>query len=365
MTKIKIGITQGDINGIGYELILKTFLNEDMLSICTPIIYGSPKAATYHRKALNNQTSFVVIESANAAKEGALNMVNCFGEEEQKIEFGQATEEAGKNAIASINAAIADLHEGAIDALVTCPINRNTIKAEDGSAFVGETQYLEQTLGEGRRAVEVFISDNLRVALLTSNLPISQVAEKITKESIAEKIVILHNTLKRDMNIDIPRIAVLSFNPKVGEEGKFGKEEEEVISPVIEELFNRGVRCMGPYAADDFFGTDNYKHYDAVLAMYHDQGLAPFKAIALDEGFMFTAGLPVVHTTVIGGTQYSIAGKDEADELSFRHAIYMAVDVARNRSRFDQARQNQLKKQYFEKRDDSDKLKLDQVTDED
>lgn len=365
MAKIRIGITQGDINGVGYELILKTFSTEDMLSLCTPIIYGSPKAATYHRKAINNQTSFTVVDSANDAKENVLNMVNCYGDDEQKIEFGQATEEAGKYAMTSLNSAIADLREGRIDALVTSPLNRNVIKNEDGSAFGGESAYFEQILGEGKKAVDVYISNNLRVALLTSNLPISQVAEKITKESIAEKIVILHNTLKRDMDIDIPRIAVLSFNPTMGEDGKFGKEEEEVISPVIDELFKRGVRCMGPYAADEFFGTDNYKHFDAVLAMYHDQGLAPFKAIAIDEGILYTAGLPIVHTTVVGGTQYSIAGKDEADELAFRHAIYTAIDVVRNRNRFDHARQNQLKKQYFEKRDDSDKLKLDQVTDED
>lgn len=364
MAHIRIGITQGDINGVGYELILKTFLNEDMLSLCTPVVYGSTKAATYHRKALNYQTVFQTINSADNVKERALNLVNCFGEDELKIELGSSTEETGKAALVALNRALEDLQKGYIDALVTTPVNKATMKLENGEAFPGQTLYIQNKLGEGRNAVKMFISGNLRVAILTSSLPVSEIAGNITKDSIAEKLVIIHNTLKRDFNIDIPRIAVLSLNPKSEEDNQFGKEETEIITPVIDELFKRGVRCMGPYPADEFFGTENYKNFDAVLAMYHDQGVAPFRAIALNEGINYTAGLPVVRTAPAMGVSYNIAGKDMADEQAFRESIYTALDVVRNRNRFDNSRRNPLKKQYFEKRDDSDKLKLDQETED-
>lgn len=360
MEKTRIGITHGDINGIGYELILNTFETEEMASLCTPIIYGSPKVATYHRKSLGYQTNFQVVDSAEAAHEGTLNMINCFGEDELKIEVGQATEDAGQAALVSLNQALADLKAGKIHAIVTAPLNNNTIKTEDGIPFTGQTNYIERIAGDGKRALKMFVSDNLRIALVCDNIPVAEIPAHITREAIAERLVVLHNTLKRDFFIDNPRIAVLALNPHAD-----GKEEEEIITPVIDELFKRGVRCIGPYAAEAFFGTGNQTHFDAVLAMYYDQGVSAFKALALNEGVNYTAGLPVLRTAPAIGVNYEQAGKDQTDELAFRQAIYLAVDAARNRVRFDKERTNPLKKQYFEKHDDSDKLKLDQVTEED
>ena len=309
MERIKIGITQGDINGIGYELILNTFETEEMASICTPIIYGSPKVATYHRKTIGSQTSFQVVDSADAARDGQLNMVNCFGEDEQKIDFGQATEEAGKAALTSLDMALTDLRDGKIAALVTMPLNNATIKRIDGLPFKSQTAYIEETIGEGRKALKIFIANNLRIALATDKIPVAEIPARINKDLLAERLVILHNTLKRDFFIDNPRIAV--------------------------------------------------------LAMYYDQGASTFKSIAQNEGINFTAGLPLLRTAPAIGVGYDIAGKCMIDdEQSFRQAIYTAIDVARNRVRFDLERVNPLQKQYVAKRDDSDKLKLDQIEDE-
>lgn len=361
MERIKIGITQGDINGIGYELILNTFEAEEMTSICTPVIYGSPKVATYHRKTLGCETNFQVVESAEVAKDGHLNMINCFGEDEQKIEIGQATEEAGKAALISLDKALTDLKDGKIDALVTSPLNNACIKLDNGTTFQGQTSYIEETIGEGKKALKIFIANNLRIALATDKIPVSEIPGHINKETLAERLVTLHNTLKRDFFIDNPRIAVLALNPHAD-----GQEEQEIIIPVIDELFKRGVRCVGPYPADEFFGTGNHKHFDAVLAMYYDQGVSAFKSLALNEGVNYTAGLSVLRTAPAIGVCYDIAGKNMVeDEQPFREAIYAAVDAVRNRSRFDQERTNPLQKQYVAKRDDSDKLKLDQVTEED
>lgn len=360
MDKLKVGITHGDINGVGYELILKTFEVEEMTSICTPVIYGSPKVATFHRKAIGNQTNFQVVDSAEQAREGSVNMVNCFGEEELAIEFGQATESAGKAAVTALDRALVDLKEGKIDALVTTPLNNHAIKLEGDRSFKGQTAYIEKAIGEDGKALKVFVNHNLRIAMATDNMPISEVAVNLNRDLIAERLVALHNTLKRDFYIDNPRIAVLALNPHGN-----GKEEKEIIEPVIDELFKRGVRCVGPYPADTFFGSGTFSHFDAILAMYYDQGVAPFKALTRNDGINFSAGLSIVRTAPAVGVSYEIAGKNEADEQALRQAIYMAVDVARNRIRFDNERSNPLKKQYFEKRDDSDKLKLDQVKDED
>ena len=359
MKKLKIGITHGDINGVGYELILKTFQMEEMATLCTPVIYGSPKIATYHRKAINSQTNFNVVESVDMVRDNIVNMVNCFGEEEQKIELGQATESAGQAAFIALQRAMQDLTEGKIDALVTAPVTNSTIKTEGGEAFGGHTAYIESVTGSSNKALKMLVSGNLRIAFVTDNIPIAQVSGSISKEILAEKLVVLHNTLKRDFFIDNPRIAVLSLNPHA-----CGAEEEEIIKPVIDELFNHGVRCVGPYPADKFFGSHDYTYYDATLAMYYDQGATAFKSIAQDGGVNFTAGLPVIRTAPALGTNYEAAGKDITDEQAMRHAIYVAIDTARNRTTFDQERQNPLQKQYFEKRDDSYKLKLDQTTDE-
>ncbi|MBE6283877.1 MAG: 4-hydroxythreonine-4-phosphate dehydrogenase PdxA [Mediterranea massiliensis] len=355
--KIRIGITQGDINGVGYEVILKTFANPTMFELCTPIIYGSPKVAAYHRKAFELPTNFSIVNSASDAQEGRLSIVNC-SNDEVKVEFAKADPESGKAALAALEKAVQEYKEGLIDVIVTAPINKHTIQSEEFS-FPGHTEYIEEKLGESQKALMILMKGDFRVALVTGHMPVSQIASHITKEAITEKIAIFHESLKRDFGISSPRIAVLSLNPHAGDSGLLGKEEEEVIAPAMQEMIEKGIQCFGPYPADGFMGSDNYTHFDGILAMYHDQGLAPFKALAMDEGVNFTAGLPVVRTSPAHGTAYDIAGKGIATEDSFRQAVYVAIDVYRNRCRDKYARRNPLRKQYYEKRDDSDKLKLD------
>ncbi|MBO5381057.1 MAG: 4-hydroxythreonine-4-phosphate dehydrogenase PdxA [Bacteroides sp.] len=355
--KIRIGITQGDINGVGYEVILKTFANPTMFELCTPIIYGSPKVAAYHRKAFELPTNFSIVNSASDAQEGRLSIVNC-SNDEVKVEFAKADPESGKAALAALEKAVQEYKEGLIDVIVTAPINKHTIQSEEFS-FPGHTEYIEEKLGESQKALMILMKGDFRVALVTGHMPVSQIASHITKEAITEKIAIFHESLKRDFGISSPRIAVLSLNPHAGDSGLLGKEEEEVIAPAMQEMIEKGIQCFGPYPADGFMGSDNYTHFDGILAMYHDQGLAPFKALAMDEGVNFTAGLPVVRTSPAHGTAYDIAGKGVATEDSFRQAVYVAIDVYRNRCRDKYARRNPLRKQYYEKRDDSDKLKLD------
>lgn len=364
MQKIKVGISHGDVNGVAYEVILKTFANEDMLSICTPVLFGSPKVLAYYKKLVNNSPNFNVISKIDAARDNQLNVVDCFNDAEIKIETGQPTKEAGDAAFVALENAVNALKNKQIDVLVTAPINKNTIQRE-GFTFPGHTEYIEKKLGNGKHALMILMNNDIRVALVTTHLPVANIAENITKQEIENKLVILNDSLKRDFFIDNPRIAVLALNPHCGDNGLIGNEEKNIIQPVIEEMFKKGIRCFGPYPADGFFGAWGYKNFDAVLAMYHDQGLAPFKALAMEDGVNFTAGLPIVRTSPAHGTAYDIAGQCIADPNSFRQAVYAAIDVYRNRQRFDEANQNPLKKQYYDKKDDSDKLKLDQVTEDD
>ncbi len=295
MNKIKVGITHGDINGVGYEVILKAFQNEEMLSLCTPVVYGSPKIATYHKKAIDNATNFAVKNTAKEADNNNLTIVNCFGESELKVDLGTPTAEAGNAAFVALEKALDEYKEGMFDVLVTAPINKNTIQ-NDSFKFAGHTEYVESKVGEGSKALMILMKDQLRVALVTTHVPIATLASKITKDVIKEKIQILHESLKRDFAISTPRIAVLSLNPHCGDGGLIGNEETEVIIPAMQEANGKSQICFGPYAADGFFGSGNYCHFDAVLAMYHDQGLAPFKAIAMDGAVNYTAGLPIVRT---------------------------------------------------------------------
>lgn len=357
--KIRVGITQGDINGIGYEVILKTFSDPVMLELCTPIIYGSPKVAAYHRKSLDLSTNFSIVNSASEAADDRLSVVNCT-DDEVKVEFSKADSDAGKAALGALEKVIEEYKEGWIDVIVTAPINKHTIQSEE-FAFPGHTEYIEERLGNGKKALMILMKDDFRVALVTGHIPVSQIASTITKELIQEKLLIFNRSLKQDFGIDAPRIAVLSLNPHAGDEGLLGVEEQEIIIPAIQEMAAKGMLCYGPYPADGFMGSSNYTHFDGVLAMYHDQGLTPFKALAMDEGVNYTAGLPVVRTSPAHGTAYDIAGQGLASEDSFRQAIYVAIDVFRNRAREKEARVNPLRKQYYEKRDDSDKLKLDSV----
>ncbi len=354
--KIRVAITQGDVNGIGYEVILKAFEDPTMLELCTPIIYGSPKVMTYHRKALNLEASFTIINSAADAVNGKINVVNC-SEEEIKVEFGKPSRESGKLAFDALEMAMVDYKEGLYDVLVTAPIHKEMIQSE-GFTFPGHTEYIEQSVGEGDKALMVLASERLRVALVTGHVPISKITSVITQELIEEKLQLFNTSLKTDFNIGAPRIAVLALNPHAGDGGVIGTEEETVITPAIMNMREQGVLCYGPFPADGFMGNSMYAHFDGVLAMYHDQGLTPFKVLAMDEGVNFTAGLSLVRTSPDHGTAFDIAGKGEASENSFRQAIYMAIDIFRNRANDAEAHRNPLRKLYFEKRDDSDKLKL-------
>lgn len=354
---IKVGITHGDFNGIGYETILKVLEDSRVLELFTPVVYGSAKIASFYRKAMEMpQIQFNQISDASEAKEGTNNIVNVIGEDAH-IEPGKSTEEAGKAAFMALERAVADLRNGTIDVLVTAPINKHNIQSEVFT-FPGHTEYLESSVGDGKKSLMVLCSDDVRVALVTTHLPVSKVSEAVTRDSILEKLQIFNESLMKDFGIVKPRIAVLSLNPHSGENGLLGTEEQEVIAPAIEEARGKKILCFGPYAADGFFGSGLYKRFDGVLAMYHDQGLAPFKTIAMESGVNFTAGLPYVRTSPDHGTGYDIAGKGEANEESLRCAIYRAIDVFRNRESYAEATANPLRRQYFDKSKDNVVLDL-------
>ena len=354
--KIRVAITHGDTNGVGYEVIFKVFADPAMLELCTPIIYGSPKIAAYHRKALNLETNFSIINQAEEARDGRLNLLTCF-DEEVKVEIGQPSTEAGEAALKALDRAMTDYRSGLYDVLVTAPINKATIQSP-GFHFPGHTEYIETSMGEAHKALMILMNENLRVALVTTHLPIKDVAKAITKEAVIAKATIFHQALKRDFRISNPRIAVLSLNPHAGDNGVLGSEEQDIIKPAIDELASQGSQAFGPYPADGFFGNGTYDHFDGVLAMYHDQGLAPFKTIALESGVNYTAGLSIVRTSPDHGTAYDIAGQGKADENSMRQAIYTAIDVWRNRQNYDEPLQNPLPKLFHEKREDGEKVRF-------
>ncbi len=354
--KIRVAITQGDTNGVGYEVILKTFASPEILELCTPIIYGSPKIAAYHKKALNLDTNFTIINTADEARDGRLNLLSCF-DEDTKVEMGQPSMEAGQAALKALDRAMTDFRSNLYDVLVTAPINKATIQSP-GFKFPGHTEYIETSVGDGQKALMILMNEALRVALVTTHLPLKDIAGAITKEAIIEKATIFHTSLKRDFRISAPRIAVLSLNPHAGDDGLLGSEEKQIIQPAIEELSEKGIQAFGPYPADGFFGTGAYDHFDGVLAMYHDQGLAPFKTIALDSGVNYTAGLPIIRTSPDHGTAFDIAGQGIANENSFRQAIFTAIDIFRNRKFYDEPLKNPLPKLFHEKREDGDKARF-------
>lgn len=360
--KITVGITQGDINGIGYEVIFKTFATPEMFEICTPVIYGSPKSAAYHRKALDMEITYNAIENFDDIQEDKLNIVNC-NDDEVRIELGNTTKEAGVAAFEALERAVKDYNEGKIDILVTAPINKSTIHSEEFH-FPGHTEYLQERCGDNQKSLMLLCNGNLRVAVATSHLALRDVPAAITPELLEETLAILNRSLIEDFNIDAPKIAVLSLNPHAGDNGLLGNEEIEIISPAIQKMNNEGIFCYGPFAADGFFGSGKFCCFDAIVAMYHDQGLAPLKALGMNNGINFTAGLPIIRTSPAHGVAYDIAGKGIADENSFRQAIYAAIDIYRNRTMYNEARRNPLRKLYFEKRDDSNRLNLQQSDNE-
>lgn len=354
--KIRVGITQGDINGIGYEIIFRTFENSEMFEICTPVVYGSPKLAAYHRKALEIDITYNAVVNPSDIQDGKLNIINC-NSDNIIIELGTATKESGEAAYQALERAIKDYQEGIIDLLVTAPINKNTIQSDDFK-FPGHTEYLQERLGGGDKSLMILCSDEVRFAIATSHLPLRDVPEAITPELLEEKITIFDHSLKEDFNIDAPKIAVLSLNPHSGDNGLLGKEEIETIIPTINKMSREGILCYGPFGVDGFMGSGKYKAFDGILAMYHDQGLTPMKLLAMSNGVNFTAGLQAVRTSPAHGVAYDIAGKGCADENSFRQAIYTGIDIFRNRQQYNEARRRPLRKLYFEKRDDSNRLNL-------
>ena len=357
--KIRVGITHGDINGIGYEVILKVLEDNRILEICTPVVYGSAKLAANYRKLLGlGNIPFNQIESAADARDDANNIVNVVGEE-LRAEPGTSSAEAGQAAFMALERAVSDLKDGEIDVLVTAPINKANIQSENFT-FPGHTEYLEAALGEDDEdnALMILCNDTMRVALVTAHLPIAQVPSAITKESILEKLEIFNHSLQRDFAVVKPRIAVLSLNPHAGENGLLGSEEADVIAPAIAEARDNKILAFGPYAPDGFFGSGAFKKFDGILAMYHDQGLAPFKTLSMDNGVNFTAGLPYVRTSPDHGTGYDIAGKGEASEASMREAIYQAIDIFRNRHTYDEAHRSPLRRLYHEKGSDNVVLDL-------
>ncbi len=346
---IKIGLTHGDTNGIGYEVILKALEDVRMADLATFVVYGSAKAAAFYRKAMElPQVQLNRVDSAADARDGQYNIVNVV-DEDLKIDPGMATEAAGKAAFAALEAAVADLKAGDIDVLVTAPINKKSIQSSDFD-FPGHTEYLQNRLGgDGDKALMIMCNDNMRIALVTTHTPLAKVSEAITSELIVEKLEQFDRSLRRDFAVQSPRIAVLSINPHAGEDGLLGEEEEKVIVPAIAAAREKKILAFGPYAADGFFGSSAYTHFDGILAMYHDQGLTPFKTLAMDGGVTSPAGLPFVRTSPDHGTGYDIAAKNLAKPDSLRAAIYAAIDIYRNRRIFDDACRHPLRRQHVEK----------------
>lgn len=363
--KIRIGITQGDVNGIGYEVILKALDDPRMPELCTSIIYGSAKIANFYRKAIGmGQLALNQIKDAQQANPDQINIINVV-DETVKVEPGVASAEAGKAAYAALEAAVADLRDGKIDALVTAPINKKSIHSDEFH-FQGHTEYLEATLGDnGEKALMILASDRIRVALVTIHTALGDVAPAITAEAVESRIKAFDAALESDFGINHPRIAVLSLNPHGGEEGLMGNEESEAIKPAIETARKAKINCFGPYPSDGFFGSGLWRKFDGVLAMYHDQGLIPFKTLAMDSGVNVTSGLPYVRTSPDHGTGFDIAGKGEASAESMRQAIYAAIDIYRSRRNHANAHRNPLRKQYVERnKKDNVVLDLSKSTDE-
>ena len=338
--KIRVAITHGDTNGVGYELIFKIFEDPAMLELCTPIIYGSPKVASYHRKALNRETPFSIIASVEEAKPDRLNLLTTF-DDEIKVELGQPSDEATEAARKALKRAMVDVQQGKADVLVMAP------------------DTLPDFLSREPEVLRLRIAGDMRVALVTNVLAIKDVPEAITKQKVVDKTQILHTALRRDLRISNPRIAVLALNPPAdNEEDPWGDEEKEVIIPAIDELEQKGIQAFGPYAAETFFGQGSYQKFDGILAMYYDQGMTPMKAIAQGDAVSLATGMPFVCTSTETGVGYDIAGKNVADESALRHAIYLAIDVFRNRQNYDEPMGNPLPKLYKEKRDDSEKVRF-------
>lgn len=338
--KIKVGITCGDVNGIGLEVIMKTFLDNRMHQVCTPVIYAGQKLVSLQRKLLNlTEFNYQTVRNSNEVILRKNNVVSCW-EDEVPVEWGQATETSGRFALRSLEAATKDLADKKIDVLVTAPINKHNIQSSEFQ-FKGHTEFLAARF-DAPKYLMMLVSDSLRVAVATGHIPVQEVSQHISVDRITGRVRQMVQTLKRDFGIRKPKVAVLGLNPHAGDNGLIGKEEQEVLIPAIKKLFDENNFVYGPYSADGFFGSGSYKKFDAVLAIYHDQGLIPFKSISFSSGVNFTAGLPVIRTSPDHGTAYDIAGKNQASEESMREAIYVAVDILLKRQEYDELNANPL-----------------------
>jgi 4-hydroxythreonine-4-phosphate dehydrogenase len=338
--RVKVGITHGDLNGIGYEIIMKTFHDPRMLESITPVVYGSSKVASYHRKSLNiSEINFNLVKNADSAIAKRMNIVNVT-HEEVKIDLGKSTEIAGQLAYKALEAAVHDLLQHHIDVLVTAPINKKNMQTANFK-FPGHSEYLSDKAGN-KEHLMLMVCDKLRVGVITGHIPVKDISGTITNELILRKIELMNRSLIRDFGIRKPKIAILGLNPHAGDLGVIGEEEVQVITPAVEQAWNRNLIVYGPYSADGFFGSNNYLKFDGILAMYHDQGMIPFKTLSFDRGINFTAGLPFVRTSPAHGTAYDIAGKNEASHNSFREAVYLAIDIFNNRKAFDELNSHPL-----------------------
>ncbi len=339
---IRVGITHGDFNGIGYEVLIKALSDNRMLELFCPVIYGQSRIASYYRKNLNRQDfTFNIIKDASQAQKNRINFVN-INEQTYTIEIGKSTQTAGQAAFLALENAVRDLKNNHIDVVVTAPINKQNIQSK-GFEFPGHTEYFASQFSS-QDPLMLMVWNQLRIGTVTGHIPLSQVAQKISSELILNKLRTLNHSLYHDFAIYKPKIAVLGLNPHAGDGGLLGKEEEQIIVPAIEAAFKQhNILAFGPFPADGFFGSGSWKKYDAVLAMYHDQGLVPFKNMVFDEGVNFTAGLPIVRTSPAHGTAYDIAGKGIASEASFSQAIYLALDVFKNRNMQKELEANAMK----------------------
>lgn len=353
MDKIRIGISVGDINGIGLEVILKTLTDSRVLDFCTPVIYGSSKVVSYHKNIVGNpEFPYQNQRTAERLYSDKINIVNCWNDN-VNITLGKISDVGGKYAMISLDAAVQDLKSNYIDALVTAPINKKAM-AMAGFGYVGHTEFLSHSF-DNSSYLMLMVGDSMRVGLVTEHVPIHAVAQLITKERIIEKIKILNRTLTLDFAIERPTIAVLGINPHAGDDGVIGDEDDTIVRPAIVEMKKGGMLVMGPYPADGFFGSGKHNKFDGILAMYHDQGLTPFKALTFSSGVNYSAGLPIVRTSPDHGTAYDIAGQNQADPESFRKALFLAIDIARNRKEYFDLKSNAVEKIHFEADDENKK----------
>ncbi len=346
---IKVGITHGDINGIGYEVIIKTLFEQKILEYCTPIVYGASKIASYHRKMVEvGDFNFNLVKNSESAIAKRANIINIY-DKDVKIDIGKSTEIAGQLSLISLEAAVQDLQANKINVLVTAPINKDNIQS-DNFKFPGHSEYLAQKFSVNHSDhLMLMVSDGLRVGVATGHIPLKKVSETLTIDLILKKLAIMNESLKKDFAISRPKIAILGLNPHAGDNGVLGTEETDIITPAINKAKENDILAFGPYPSDGFFGSGNFSKFDAVLAMYHDQGLIPFKAITFESGVNFTAGLPIVRTSPAHGCAYDIAGKNLASPESFRAALYLACDIFKNRKQELELNANPLKTSVLEK----------------